>query len=196
MAKFKICPFCGAKNAPSLMDCENCSADLMGVRIMDEDDEPKPETSPLEEPSKVLVRICDCGAQNPSNARKCSACGEDISDILPTELEAAQEKYRLTSLDGTFAYDITEDEVVVGREHELQCFLAGKSYVSRKQCRFYMQDGKLYLENLSSTNPTFVNDQQIGSVVEVKDGDEVGLGGFCKDGKRQELAAYLLVRKI
>lgn len=35
MAKFKICPFCGAKNAPSLMDCENCSADLMGVRIMD-----------------------------------------------------------------------------------------------------------------------------------------------------------------
>ena len=111
MSKFKICPFCGAKNAPSLMDCENCSADLMGVRIMDEDDEPKPETSPLEEPSKVLVRICDCGAQNPSNARKCSACGEDISDILPTELEAAQEKYRLTSLDGTFAYDITEDEV-------------------------------------------------------------------------------------
>ena len=168
----------------------------MGVRIMDEDDEPKPETSPLEEPSKVLVRICDCGAQNPSNARKCSACGEDISDILPTELEAAQEKYRLTSLDGTFAYDITEDEVVVGREHELQCFLAGKSYVSRKQCRFYMQDGKLYLENLSSTNPTFVNDQQIGSTVEVKDGDEIGLGGFCKDGKRQELAAYLLVRKI
>ena len=102
----------------------------------------------------------------------------------------------MTSLDGTFAYDITEDEVVVGREHELQCFLAGKSYVSRKQCRFYMQDGKLYLENLSSTNPTFVNDQQIGSTVEVKDGDEVGLGGFCKDGKRQERAAYRLVRKI
>lgn len=41
-----------------------------------------------------------------------------------------------------------------------------------------------------------MNDQQIESVVEVKDGDEVGLGGFCKDGKRQELAAYLLVRKI
>ena len=196
MAKFKICPLCGAENAPSLMDCENCSADLMGVRIMEEDDEPKPETLPLEEPPKILVRICDCGAQNPSNARKCSACGEDISDILPTELEAAQEKYRLTSLDGTFAYDITEDEVVVGREHEMQCFLAGKSYVSRKQCRFYMQDGKLYLENLSSTNPTFVNDQQIGSTVEVKDGDEVRLGGFCKDGKRQELAAYLLVGKI
>ena len=196
MAKFKVCPFCGAKNAPSLMDCENCSADLMGVRVMDEDDEPQVEEVQPKQPTRVLVRICDCGAQNPANARKCSACGEDISDVLPTELESAQSKYRLTSLDGSFIYDITEDETVVGREHELQCFLGGKGYVSRKQCRFYMQDGKLYLENLSGTNPTFVNNQQIGSPAEVKDGDEIGLGGFCKDGKRQELAAYLLVRKI
>ena len=60
MAKFKICPFCGAKNAPSLMDCENCSADLMGVRVMDEDDEPQVEEIHLKQPPKVLVRICDC----------------------------------------------------------------------------------------------------------------------------------------
>ena len=198
MAKFKICPVCGAKNAPSLMDCENCFTDLTGVRITDEEAELSKEPAPENVPAshKTLVRVCDCGAQNPPNARKCSACGEDISDILPTELESTQPKYQLTSLDGTFTYDLPEIEIVLGRENELRCFLDGKSYVSRKQCRIFVQDGRLSIENLSGTNPTFVNDAKIEGPTEIKDGDEIGLGGFCKDGNRQELAAYLLVRKI
>lgn len=198
MAKFKICPVCGAKNAPSLMDCENCSTDLTGVRITDEEEEqpkePVPENVPVSH--KTLVRVCDCGAQNPPNARKCSACGEDISDILPTELESVQPKYQLTSLDEIFTYDLTEGETILGRENELSCFLGGKSYVSRKQCRIFAQDGNFYIENLSGTNPTFVNNVQINCPTKIKEGDEIGLGGFCKDGERQELAAYLLVRKI
>lgn len=198
MAKYKVCPFCGEKNPPSLMDCENCSTDLTGVRITDEEGEQPKE--PVEvNPSlshKVLVRICDCGAQNPPNARKCSACGEDISDILPTELEPERPKYQLTSLDGTFTYDITENEIILGRENEMSGFLDGKGYVSRKQCRIFRQGDNLCLENLSQTNPTFLNNRQVTCPTEIKNGDEIGLGGFCKDGKRQELAAYLLVRKI
>lgn len=79
--KYKICPACGKKNYPGLVECVDCEQDLTHVRITDDET----ERAALKADHTPMVRICDnCHSKNPSNARKCGVCGEDIADITPT----------------------------------------------------------------------------------------------------------------
>ena len=88
MQKYKICPSCQTKNEPTLLECLVCEADLTRVKITDEETEKMREENAASAAATIekqsMVRVCDCGEKNPPNARKCSACGEDISDITPT----------------------------------------------------------------------------------------------------------------
>lgn len=86
MNRFKICPECGTKNPPNAIECEHCDWDLMSVPVTDEQQESAKKISMENTENKsLLARICsECGKQNPPNARKCTNCGEDISDVIPT----------------------------------------------------------------------------------------------------------------
>lgn len=188
MEKYKLCPACQAKNPPVLLECMHCEADLTGVRITDEDtcmDQELPEAA-------GAVRICDCGAHNAPNARKCSACGEDISDIAP---QLPQEpEYLLTSLDGQYAFRLTQFPVTIGRTQAMGDYLHTKTYVSRLHARLTLEEGSLFLEDLNSTNHTFVNNQRITGKTQLHHGDELSLGGLRIDGSCQEQVAYFLLR--
>ena len=141
--------------------------------------------------------MCECGAKNPPNARKCSSCGEDISDILPiTEREEEQSTsaHILSSLDGQYVYKMTDGQVIIGRENHMSEYLSGKSYVSRAHAKLFLEESGLSVENMSSTNFTYVNNKKIQERTKLQDGDEVGLGGMSITGSRQEEAAYFLVR--
>ncbi len=82
LEKYKLCPCCGKKNYPGLIECMDCEQDLTQVALTDGEAESVSDT-PSGDTS--LVRVCDaCFAKNPPNARKCLLCGEDIADILPT----------------------------------------------------------------------------------------------------------------
>ena len=50
------------------------------------------------------------------------------------------------------------------------------TYVSQVHARLYGQDGSWYLEDLGSTNGTFLNDRRVGQPVEVHAGDVVKVG--------------------
>ena len=203
--KIKICPSCGAKNPASYMECMACEADLTGVKPMDEDRQREEQAEPMRAPTG-MVRICsECGAENPPQARKCVECGEDISDILPSpaaetavrhEQAKQAQRFCLTSVDGALCFAITEDDMVLGRTAGLAEYLAAKPYVSRQHARLMRHDGKLYVENLSQTNHTFLNNEDIGTghAVELHVGDELGLGGKLHHGSRQEQAAYFVLR--
>ncbi len=202
MEKYKICPSCKAKNPPALFECMNCEADLTGVKITDEETErmiAENAAAQAGEAPKKMVRVCECGAKNASNARKCSSCNEDISDITPT-LDTDEEKlddtisFVLSSLDGQFAYKVTADDVTIGRENTMSEYLAVKSYVSRSHARITKANNELFIENLSNTNFTYVNNKKITEKTKLQDGDEIGLGGTNLNGKCQEQAAYFLVR--
>ena len=204
MQKYKICPSCHSKNEPTLLECLYCEADLTHVKVTDEETEKMLEgnAGDTPEPSEktAMVRVCDCGEKNPANARKCQACGEDISDIIPTPDEAPKTEavsspaYVLSSLDGQYAYRVPCNETVIGRENAMGDYLASKSYVSRVQARLTIEDGALCIENLSGTNFTYVNNKKIIEKTVLKDGDELGLGGTNINGKCQSEAAYFLVR--
>ena len=203
LTKFKICPECGKHNPPSLIECRYCEADLTGVKIVDNELQQNSVTEALPNESAPvemeLVRICDCGAVNPPQARKCKACGEDISDIIPKQVEKKEKKsfsYELKSVDGSFSVMIDKPLVVIGREAELKGYLAEKTYVSRQHARFTVVADKVFVENLSKTNKTFVNNEEIqdATPIAISDGDEIGLGGKVIDGSRQDKAAYLVLQ--
>lgn len=201
MEKYKICPSCKAKNPPALFECMSCEADLTGVKITDEETErmnAANAAAQAEATPKKMMRVCECGTKNAPNARKCSSCNEDISDITPTpdvEEETPNEtSFVLSSLDGQFAFKVTTDNVTIGRESTMSEYLSAKTYVSRSHARITKANNELYIENLSNTNFTYVNNQKTVDKTKLQDGDEIGLGGTNVNGKCQEQAAYFLVR--
>jgi len=194
MEKYKLCPACGTKNAPSLLECAACEADLTAVKVTDENTE---TAQPAPTPTPAVVRLCDCGVKNPGAARKCAGCGEDISDItpIPDTAEAAPAvSFLLSSLDGQYAYRIPAGSTLIGREHAMGDYLSAKPYVSRQQARLTVEEGQLWIENLSRTNFTYVNNRRITEKTRLQDGDELGLGGTNLGGSCQPQAAYFLVR--
>lgn len=200
LSKFKICPECGKHNSPNLLECRYCEADLTGVKVVDSKDEQNAFESACREVLPVeteLVRICECGAHNVPQARKCKACGEDISDIIPIQVEKEAKKsfaYELRSCDGSFSVTIDKPIVVIGRESEFKEYLQQKVFVSRRHARLTVVADKVFVENLSRTNKTFLNNEEIldGTPTAIQNGDEIGLGGKVIDGSRQDQAAYFI----
>lgn len=201
LMKYKVCPECGKHNAPNLLECRFCEADLTGCKVVDKATEsaaPAIEDKPATTSEKtVLVRICDCGAENAPQARKCKACGEDISDIIPERVSATEKRpfaYKLRSVDGSFSVSLDQVVTVIGREAQLKEYLSSKVYVSRQHAKLTVVAEKVFIENLSQTNKTFVNNEEVPSDIPtaVNNGDEIGLGGKVINGTRQENAAYFV----
>lgn len=201
MEKYKICPSCNTKNPPALFECMSCEADLTRVKITDEETERmilENAVTQAESVPKKMVRVCECGTKNAPNARKCSTCNEDISDIIPTA-DTEEEKteaitFVFSSLDGQYAFKITSNQITIGRENTMGEYLSTKSYVSRSHAVVTIVNNELYIENLSNTNFTYVNNKKITKKTKLNDGDEIGLGGTNLNCKCQEQAAYFLVR--
>ena len=200
MEKYKICPSCKTKNPPALFECMNCESDLTGVKITDEETEKMNVESSAAQVkiSCKMVRVCECGQKNASNARKCSLCNEDISDITPAP-DVEEEKTKtmalvLRSLDGTYAFRVVTDEIIIGRENAMSEYLSVKNYVSRSHAKVTTMNDEWFIENLSNTNFTYVNNKKIMEKTKLTDGDEIGLGGTNLNHKRQEQAAYFQVR--
>ena len=203
LTKYKICPACGEHNPPNLLECRKCETDLTGVKVMDsameQQEEEAHETASETASGKgtpVRVRICECGTQNPPQARKCRKCGEDISDIMPTTVmeEESAFSYQLQAVGDDYTVTVDKPVSIIGREAALKDYLGSRMYVSRQHAKLTIVAGKVLIENMSKTNRTFINNKEISQTepVPLTDGDEIGLGGIEIGGKRQEQAAYFI----
>ena len=72
-------------------------------------------------------------------------------------------------------YDLA-DELTIGRAAGCQVALADDSYASQLHARLYRQDGRLWLEDLGSTNGTYLNAKAVTSPVALRRGDRVQVG--------------------
>lgn len=211
MAKFRKCPDCGEINPPHLLACKACGSDSLVLEpLFDDAISEKADVELVHEEdannskaNTIMVRICECGVHNPVRQRVCSGCGEDISDVIPIEETADADSqirdtihYIISSLDGECAFELNDNLTVIGREGAMKEYLETKKYVSRKHAEILLEAGKLYIKNLNSTNHTFINNERVldDKYQEIKDGDEIGLGGAVINGNRQNDAAYFLVR--
>lgn len=71
---------------------------------------------------------------------------------------------------------IEKQKCIIGRANECDFLIDGKE-VSRQHARVYYKDGKYVIEDLKSTNGTFVNGRRI-DVAELHHGDEINIGNF------------------
>ncbi len=72
-------------------------------------------------------------------------------------------------------YSLEGDQLVIGRDSSSGIAI-NDAEVSRKHARLNFQGGKYVIEDLGSTNGTFVNGQRLTNAVVLKSGDVVSLG--------------------
>ena len=68
------------------------------------------------------------------------------------------------------------NEVTVGRAGGCAVMLPEDSFVSQLHARLFRRDGSLFVEDLGSTNGTFLNGKKVGAPVSVRKGDKVQFG--------------------
>jgi hypothetical protein len=194
MEEYKICPVCGTANSTELAECTVCRTDIgmvMPILLDIEDNIALCDDG-------ECVKVCACGEINEPEAGVCPYCGSNISAIEPVKAELIPQEsisFTLTSTDGSFVYEVGHKETVIGRDAEMSNILASKSYVSRVHAKLFTKNEDLFIENLSNTNFTHVNNQRIIGPTRLCDGDEIGLGGININGRYQREAAYFTVHK-
>ncbi|MEO0254715.1 MAG: GGDEF domain-containing protein [candidate division WOR-3 bacterium] len=71
-------------------------------------------------------------------------------------------------------FPIKKNEILIGRNPENDLVL-DDSLVSRKHCKIFLKEDSIFIEDLGSTNGTFLNGQRIKRE-RLKIGDEIGVG--------------------
>ncbi len=78
---------------------------------------------------------------------------------------------------------VMTDALVIGRTPE--CELAiDDTYVSQQHARVFAKDGAWFVEDLGSTNGTYVNDQRLSAPAMVQAGDKVRVGTTVMELRR------------
>ena len=98
-------------------------------------------------------------------------------------LEKKAEQYKVILQDRReperkFSYPLMNGKIIVGRLREagVQIALNYNSSVSKKHCKIYVVNGCFYVEDLKSSNGTYINNVRIYDSSEVKNGDIIKLG--------------------
>ncbi len=76
-----------------------------------------------------------------------------------------------------------EEELTIGRSDKCRVIL-DDSYVSQLHARIFMKNGTCMVEDLGSTNGTYVNQRRISSPVQLQRGDRVKIGKTVLEMKR------------
>jgi pSer/pThr/pTyr-binding forkhead associated (FHA) protein len=74
-------------------------------------------------------------------------------------------------------------ELTVGRAAGCQVALED-NYVSQLHARVFTRDGTVWVEDLGSTNGTYVNDRRVSSPLAVRRGDQLKVGSTVLEVKR------------
>ncbi|MEQ9400623.1 MAG: FHA domain-containing protein [Longimicrobiales bacterium] len=74
-------------------------------------------------------------------------------------------------------YDLDQDRILVGRGEDADVLIDNPS-LSRKHCEFRKEGDGWVLEDLGSSNGTFLHGEKLTGPTPIKSGDEVGLGKF------------------
>jgi pSer/pThr/pTyr-binding forkhead associated (FHA) protein len=68
------------------------------------------------------------------------------------------------------------EEVTIGRAPGCSVPLADDTYVSQLHARIYVRDGKPFVEDLGSTNGTFLNKDRLSKTMPLHRGDKLQIG--------------------
>jgi predicted component of type VI protein secretion system len=83
-----------------------------------------------------------------------------------------------SSWNGIEAISIDRYPFVIGRHRGNDGSLP-LAFISRQHCRFTLEQGQVYIQDLESYNGTYVNGRRISEPTPVHPGDELSLGPLC-----------------
>ena len=75
-----------------------------------------------------------------------------------------------------FSHLMEEESLVIGRASESDLVVADR-FLSRKHARLFVDEGRLFVEDLGSRNGTLLNDQAVEGSAEARPGDHVKVSG-------------------
>lgn len=111
---------------------------------------------------------CSCGQDLPPDAKFCFKCGKKLGKSLPN--------YRLI-LRGRGKADVIakmpSDALTIGKNGDCDLIIPDDEYVSRQHARLFHSDGRVLLEDLGSSNGTFL---RVKKQVALEIGDEFLIG--------------------
>ena len=93
--------------------------------------------------------------------------------------------YELIGDNVSLKLNLAKGEAALGRDPSADLSITGAG-VSRRHARVFERNDQLYVEDLNSSNGTFVNGQRINAATPVNDGDTIGLGQSVKINVRVE----------
>lgn len=73
-------------------------------------------------------------------------------------------------------FELTADEMTVGRAPGCHVALTDDSYVSQLHARLFARDGRWFVEDLGSTNGTYLNRKKVTGPVALRRGDRLQVG--------------------
>jgi hypothetical protein len=76
------------------------------------------------------------------------------------------------------------EEVTVGRAGGCGVAIPDDTFVSQLHARVFRRDGHLYVEDLGSTNGTYLNQRQVTSVSPMRKGDKLQIGKTTMEVRR------------
>lgn len=112
-----------------------------------------------------------CGYQNKSQSKFCSSCGSRLADesylvgrILVLDESGARREYLISAVERYLGRDLANDVVVDDEE------------VSARHARISFADEVFWVEDLQTTNGTFVNGERIRERTRLQNEDLVKIG--------------------
>ncbi len=176
----KFCPTCGSPCAhaggatpadpqAAAQPAESSQGEPLAelVQAMNARDEspPQPDTAVAAETQPTT---CVCGRQRIPDAPYCPWCGQATgSDGNRLHLVwAGADGQRHVSVIG-------DHEVIIGKAPDSQISLMQDEYASRRHVRIYRVDGMVFMEDLGSSNGTFLRPRRS---VALEPGDEILVG--------------------
>lgn len=99
-------------------------------------------------------------------------------DMKGSFMDAAYLKVvnRLDSLDFKMEeFYVLKGDTVIGRSSKCDIPIKDK-FVSKEHLLIREEDGVYFLEDLNSANGTFLNGEEVHDIIELRDGDKIGVG--------------------
>ena len=127
--------------------------------------EPKPGSGPPEPAAEVLVPAAPVQATNQGKPGP-----ERLVVVSPSERKGMEFHLR--------------DEVTVGRAGGCGVLLADDTFVSQLHARVFRRDGDLFVEDLGSTNGTYLNKKKVTAPVPIRKGDKIQFGRTTVEVKK------------
>lgn len=163
-----FCPKCGSKLT------DGAAKEKQPEIQQQQPAENKPEQQKEEvkkEPEKIDnggKNLCDCGTELSADAKFCCGCGNKVVKTKPLL------KISCRCHDGSEkTVEATKPEIMIGKNPDCDLSFDDNIYVSRKHAKIYRQEDQLMVEDIGSSNGTFL---KITKPTAISKGDLILIG--------------------